>query len=133
MLTGLVNSDLMMTCLCTNETARVFSYYISNSITNHTYRFGNVWRFPQLAADYGGGAFLIPYIIALFIIGIPILFLEISLGQFHQTGDVGVFGSIHARLRGVGLSSVACAYMLVTYVSLGLFYGKGLKESELNA
>mmetsp|Transcript_2640 Transcript_2640/g.5567 ORF Transcript_2640/g.5567 Transcript_2640/m.5567 type:complete len:704 (-) Transcript_2640:111-2222(-) len=80
--------------------------------------FGNVWRFPQLAADYGGGAFLIPYLIALFIIGIPILFLEISLGQFHQTGDVGVFGSINARLRGVGLSSVACAYMLVCYYTM---------------
>jgi len=77
--------------------------------------FGNVWRFPQLAADYGGGAFLIPYVIALFVIGIPILFLEIAMGQFHQTGDVGVFGSIHPRLRGVGLTSVACAYMLVCY------------------
>ena len=80
--------------------------------------FGNVWRFPQLAADYGGGAFLIPYVIALFVIGIPILFLEIALGQFHQTGDVGVFGSIHCRLRGVGLSSVACSYMLVCYYTM---------------
>lgn len=79
--------------------------------------FGNVWRFPDLAYKYGGGAFFIPYLMALFLIGIPVLFLEISLGQYYQTGDVGVFGSIHKRLRGVGLSSVTCAFILTTYYS----------------
>lgn len=48
--------------------------------------FGNVWRFPALAKDYGGGAFFIPYLLALFLIGLPVLILEISLGQVHQTG-----------------------------------------------
>lgn len=57
-------------------------------------------------------------LIALFFIGIPILILEISLGQYYQTGDVGVFGSFHRRWRGVGVSSVACAYMVVTYYSV---------------
>jgi solute carrier family 6 GABA transporter-like protein 1 len=80
--------------------------------------FGNVWRFPALAKDYGGGAFFIPYLMALFLVGLPVLILEISLGQFHQTGNVGVFGSFHERFRGVGMSSVACAYMLVVYYSI---------------
>jgi hypothetical protein len=80
--------------------------------------FGNVWRFPALAKDYGGGAFFIPYLMALCFIGLPVLILEISLGQFHQTGNVGVFGSFHAKFRGVGISSVACAYMLVVYYSM---------------
>jgi SNF family Na+-dependent transporter len=80
--------------------------------------FGNVWRFPSLVYEYGGGAFFIPYVLALFLIGIPILVLEIALGQYYQTGDVGVFGSIHSRLRGIGLSSVACGYMVVTYYSM---------------
>jgi solute carrier family 6 GABA transporter-like protein 1 len=57
-------------------------------------------------------------LLALFVIGIPLLILEISLGQYYQTGDVGVFGSFHRRWRGVGLSSVACAYMVVTYYSV---------------
>ncbi|KAL7526733.1 hypothetical protein ACHAXR_001626, partial [Thalassiosira sp. AJA248-18] len=80
--------------------------------------FGNVWRFPSLVYTYGGGAFFIPYVLALVLIGIPILVLEIALGQFYETGDVGVFGSIHKRLRGVGLTSVACGFMLVTYYSM---------------
>lgn len=87
-------------------------------IANDPFSFGNIWRFPQLAADYGGGAFLIPYVMALVLIGIPIMFLELSLGQFYQTGDVGSFGSIHKRLRGIGLSSVACACMLVGYYTM---------------
>lgn len=41
--------------------------------------------------------------------------LEVSLGQYYQTGDVGVFGSIHRRLKGVGLGSVVAAWVLVAY------------------
>ena len=80
--------------------------------------FGNVWRFPALAKDYGGGAFFIPYIMALLLVGIPVLILEISLGQAHQVGNVGVFGSFHPRIRGVGCASAACAFMLVVYYSI---------------
>jgi solute carrier family 6 GABA transporter-like protein 1 len=68
-----------------------------------------------LSVDYGGGAFFIPYLLALFFIGIPLGILEIGFGQYFQTGDVGVFGGFHPRLRGVGLSSVACGFMLDTY------------------
>eukprot|EP00592_Proboscia_alata_P023477 CAMPEP_0194407786 /NCGR_PEP_ID=MMETSP0176-20130528/5758_1 /TAXON_ID=216777 /ORGANISM="Proboscia alata, Strain PI-D3" /LENGTH=625 /DNA_ID=CAMNT_0039207587 /DNA_START=80 /DNA_END=1960 /DNA_ORIENTATION=+ len=80
--------------------------------------FGNVWRFPSLCAKFGGAAFLIPYFLALVIIGIPVLFLEIGFGQYHQTGDVGVFGSFNKRLRGVGLCSVIAGYVLLTYYSM---------------
>lgn len=77
--------------------------------------FGNVWRFPSLAVDYGGGAFFVPYFMALFLLGIPLAILEIGFGQYFQTGDIGVFGTFHPRLRGVGLASVGCGFMLNTY------------------
>jgi len=73
--------------------------------------FGNVWRFPSLAADFGGGAFFVPYLLAFFIIGLPILFLEIGLGQYHQTGDVGAFGSFNKHLRGIGVCSIGGTYI----------------------
>jgi hypothetical protein len=68
-----------------------------------------------LAYEYGGGAFFIPYLLALFFIGIPLVLLEVGLGQYHQTGDVGVFGSIHRRLKGVGLCSAVASWVVVTY------------------
>lgn len=79
---------------------------------------GNLWRFPALAYQYGGGAFFLPYLLALFLIGIPIAILEFALGQVVQSGDIACFGSMHKRLRGIGLGSVFGAFMVVTYYNV---------------
>lgn len=42
---------------------------------------GNIWRFPYVAYDNGGGVFLIPYFFALLTAGIPILILEFGIGR----------------------------------------------------
>lgn len=52
---------------------------------------GNVWRFPFVALENGGGAFLIPYLVVLFIIGRPIYYLEMLIGQFSSRGSVQVY------------------------------------------
>ncbi len=43
---------------------------------------GNFLRFPRLAAQYGGGAFMIPYLVALLLLGIPLMWLEWNMGRF---------------------------------------------------
>ncbi|CAF1556161.1 unnamed protein product, partial [Adineta ricciae] len=61
------------------------------SLISNSVGLGNVWRFPYLAAKSGGGAFLIPYFILYFLIGAPIYYLELALGQFSSRGPATAF------------------------------------------
>ncbi|MBN1645233.1 sodium-dependent transporter [Candidatus Woesearchaeota archaeon] len=79
---------------------------------------GNIWRFPYLAGKYGGGAFLVPYLIILFLLGIPILIMEYALGQRMQRGAVGVFGKIDKRLRGIGVNAVFVSFIICVYYAV---------------
>ncbi|MGQ9445737.1 sodium-dependent transporter [[Pasteurella] aerogenes] len=47
---------------------------------------GNIWRFPYITYENGGGAFIIPYVIALLTAGIPLLFLDYAIGHRHRGG-----------------------------------------------
>ncbi|XP_059047183.1 sodium-dependent nutrient amino acid transporter 1-like [Achroia grisella] len=86
---------------------------------------GNVWRFPFIAYTNGGGAFLIPYLIVLFLIGKPMYYLECILGQFSSRNSVKVW-SLSPAMKGTGYAqAMSCGYILSYYVSiiaLCLFY-----------
>ncbi|XP_065369350.1 sodium-dependent nutrient amino acid transporter 1-like [Calliphora vicina] len=75
---------------------------------------GNVWRFPFIALENGGGAFLIPYIIVLFLVGKPIYYLEMILGQFSSRGGVKVF-DYAPIMRGIGYGQVMSTFFIATY------------------
>lgn len=77
--------------------------------------FGNVWRFPSLVYKYGGGAFFVPYLLALLIVGIPLLIHEISMGQHLQKSDVGVQHYLNKHTKGVGVGSILAGLFVVTY------------------
>ncbi|PVD21432.1 hypothetical protein C0Q70_19605 [Pomacea canaliculata] len=76
---------------------------------------GNVWRFPYLTQQHGGGAFLIPYLVMLFAEGMPLLYLELAIGQKLQRGSVGVWNIVHPLMGGVGLASAVTSYMVAIY------------------
>ncbi|XP_068431083.1 sodium-dependent neutral amino acid transporter B(0)AT3-like [Clinocottus analis] len=76
---------------------------------------GNVWRFPYLCQIYGGGAFLIPYLIALVFEGLPLLYLELAIGQRLRMGSVGVWNSISPFLGGVGISSMLVSFLVCMF------------------
>lgn len=79
---------------------------------------GNVWRFPYLVGKYGGGAFLFPYLIALFLVGFPLLVMEFAIGLKMQQGAVGAMRKIDRRLSGIGLGAVLSAFGVSCYYAV---------------
>ncbi|CAK8673315.1 unnamed protein product [Clavelina lepadiformis] len=55
---------------------------------------GNIWRFPYLCFKYGGGAFLLPYWLSVLILAIPLLILEVSLGQSVRKGLMASWSTV---------------------------------------
>lgn len=95
---------------------------------------GNVWRFPYLAQvrahrlklprfsinsfivqKNGGGAFLIPYAIMLAVEGMPIVFLELAIGQRLRKGAIGVWAQISPYLGGIGIASTVVSFNVALY------------------
>lgn len=79
---------------------------------------GNIIRFPSVVKDNGGGVFMLVYVLAVLMIGIPVLLLELSLGQRFQTGVVDAFKRIRPALRGVGWVMVAGSFLIVSYYNV---------------
>lgn len=87
---------------------------------------GNVWRFPYLCQKNGGGAYLVPYFILLILIGIPLFFLELAVGQRIRRGSIGVWNYVCPRLGGIGVSSLmVCGFVGLYYnviIGWSIFY-----------
>ena len=87
---------------------------------------GNIWRFPYLCAESGGGAFLIPYFIMTFVLGTSLFYLEQSIGQMTQSAPIKAFGKLKPQLMGVGLANIVITFLLASYymtiVAWGLRY-----------
>ncbi|XP_015590857.1 sodium-dependent nutrient amino acid transporter 1 [Cephus cinctus] len=87
--------------------------------------FGNVWRFPFVAYENGGGAFLIPYIIVLFLVGKPFYYLEMVIGQFSSKSCVQIW-RLSPACVGVGWAQLCSLIALASYycalMSLTLYY-----------
>ena len=76
---------------------------------------GSVWRFPGLIAKHGGGAFLLVFLIATLIFGIPLLMMEIAIGRKTRKGAPSSFKAIHPKLESVGWAATANAFVITTY------------------
>lgn len=80
---------------------------------------GNMWRFPRIAAENGGAAFLIPWIIFLFVWSIPLLIAEFSIGRGTRRGVVGSFAALtKGRFAWMGGFVAVVTVMILFYYSV---------------
>ena len=76
---------------------------------------GNLWRFPYIVYQNGGGAFLIPYFVAFFTAGVPLMILEYGLGQRMRKGAPMALAKAHRGWEWVGWWALVVGFLVVSY------------------
>ncbi|XP_003726159.2 sodium- and chloride-dependent neutral and basic amino acid transporter B(0+) isoform X1 [Strongylocentrotus purpuratus] len=82
---------------------------------------GNVWRFPYLCYQNGGGAFLLPYTLMLLFAGLPLYFMEVALGQYCSSGLIKVWRAV-PPMRGLGYGQLFMSVYVSIFYNVVLAY-----------
>ncbi|XP_073987596.1 sodium-dependent neutral amino acid transporter B(0)AT3 [Rhodnius prolixus] len=88
------------------------------SIIGYSVGLGNIWRFPYLCQQNGGGAFLIPFVVMLFLEGVPLFLIELGIGQKMRLGALGAWNTIHPWLGGLGVASCTVTFFVALYYNV---------------
>ncbi len=76
---------------------------------------GNIWRFPNVLYSNGGGSFMIPYIVSLFILGISFVLVEYAVGFKFKTSLSKIFFTIKSRLEPIAWFIILVVFLITTY------------------
>ena len=79
---------------------------------------GNIWRFPYVAYENGGGAFFVPYLFALLTAGIPLLIMEFTMGHKYRGSAPLSYARMNKKTEWIGWWQVAIAFVISTYYSV---------------
>ncbi len=80
---------------------------------------GNIWRFPRMAAQYGGGVFVLVYLLALLLWSAPLLMIEMSIGRKTRLGPIGGFRDfVGEKFTWMGGWMVAVCMLITFYYSV---------------
>jgi NSS family neurotransmitter:Na+ symporter len=76
---------------------------------------GNIWRFPYIAYENGGGAFILPYIVALLTAGIPFLYLDYAIGHRYRGSAPLSFARLSRGTESIGWWQMGICFMIAVY------------------
>ena len=76
---------------------------------------GNIWRFPYVAGDNGGGAFLIIYILCVLLLGLPLMIAEFTVGRASHRNAVGAYRALNPRWSFLGYNGVLAAFLILGF------------------
>ncbi len=76
---------------------------------------GNIWRFPYVAGENGGGAFLAIYILCVLVIGLPLMIAEFSVGRASHLNAVGAYRTLERKWSFLGYNGVLAAFLILGF------------------
>lgn len=79
---------------------------------------GNIWRFPYLAAKYGGGIFLLVYIALVITFGLFLMITEIAIGRKTGLSPIGAYTKLGKKFKFVGIIASFVAFIIIPYYSV---------------
>ena len=79
---------------------------------------GNLWRFPYLAAQYGGGIFLLVYLLLVFTFGFSLLILEIAIGRKTKVSSITAYEKLNKKFGWMGILSLLVPVLILPYYSV---------------
>lgn len=76
---------------------------------------GNIWRFPYVAGNNGGGAFLVIYILCVLLLGLPLMVAEFTVGRSTQRNAVGAYRALDRKWSFLGYNGVLAAFLILGF------------------
>lgn len=124
-----------------NETAKrgkfTSSFGFIMAATGSAVGLGNLWKFPYVAGQNGGGIFLLVYLVFILVLGVPIFLGETAIGRSTKLNPIGAYRKLSPKFTFIGIIGVVCAFVILSYYSVvggwvlkyGAVYFKGLFSS----
>lgn len=101
---------------------------------------GNIWKFPYITGENGGGAFVLIYLVCIVLIGIPILMVETMLGRRGRKSPINAMSHLIAEAKArpwwkiIGYSGTLAGFLILSYYSViagwALYYGIGMVQGQ---
>ena len=82
---------------------------------------GNIWKFPYVTGENGGGLFVLIYLVAVALVGLPIMMAEVYIGRTTQLSPVGAFRKLASRGSpwiAIAWMGVSCAFIILSYYAV---------------
>jgi len=82
---------------------------------------GNIWKFPYITGVYGGGAFVLVYLICVILVGLPLMISELMIGRRTQKSPVGAFKALHhsrSLWQFTGWLGIASGFLILSFYSI---------------
>lgn len=79
---------------------------------------GNLWKFPYLMGKNGGFQFLLLYIVFTFLLGLPVMITEMSIGRMTKKGPIAAYTALSPNMKKIGIMGVLCAFIITSYYSV---------------